>query len=107
MNERKIAWQMLHAEIRRRVNPDDDKGLDLDPQLTNFGLLYRKAREAGLSELAIMIELAGFGATFAMMATDNPLKMAKDIEQGVMAKPNDDDEDEDEVLYYRDEDDRL
>jgi hypothetical protein len=95
MNERKIAWQMLHAEIRRRVNPPDDKGLDLDPQLTNFALLHKRAHEQGLNELDIMFELASFGATFAQMTQNNPLGVAKRIEQGVMAEPDDDDDDED------------
>jgi hypothetical protein len=122
MNARKYAWQMLHAEIRRRVNPADDKGLDLDPQLTNFALLYKRAREEGVSDLDIMIELAGFGAIAFLqrgplpgqtltacgpdgftqtidlggLPRNDPLTVANRIEQSIMTGPDDDDDDEDD-----------
>lgn len=91
MNARRYAWHILHAEIRRRVNPDN-KGLDLDPQLQNIALLHKRAREEGVSELEIVLQLAGFGATFAQMTQNDPVALAKRIEQEVMAEPDDEDD---------------
>jgi hypothetical protein len=67
VNARKYAWQILQADIRRRVDLDEDKGLDLHPQLTNIAVLYKSAMEDGVSPFEIIIELAGFGATYALM----------------------------------------
>jgi hypothetical protein len=91
MNARKYAWQILHADIRRRVDPDENKGLDLHPQLTNIGALYGSAIRDGVLPLDIIIELAGFGATYALMPrTDNdPVSVAKRIQEDVMAEPDD------------------
>lgn len=96
MNARKYAWKILHAEIRRRVAPDE--GQDLHPQLETQGLLMKQAREDGVSEFDILFELAGFGATYALMPrTDNdPLTIAKRIEQQIMSEPDDEDDDGDD-----------
>ena len=95
MNARKCAWKILHAEIRRRVAPDE--GQDLHPQLETQGLLTKQAREDGISELDIIFELAGFGAAYALMPrTDNdPLAVAKHIEQQTMSEPDEDDDGDD------------
>jgi hypothetical protein len=92
MNARKYAWRILHAEIRRRVAPDE--GQDLHPQLEIQGLLMKQAREEGISELAIIFELARFGATYAVMhrTGDDPLAVAKRIEQQIMSEPDEDDD---------------
>ncbi len=92
MNSRKYAWQVLHAEIRRRAGADE--GLDFHLQLEKIGLLMKSARVEGVSELDIIVELAGFGATFAMLGQDDPLAVARRIEQEVLAEVDDDEEDE-------------
>jgi hypothetical protein len=78
VNGRKYAWQILHAEIRRRAAPDE--GLDFYPQLENMGVLMRNAREEGVSEFDIIMELAGFGTTFATMTQNDALAVAAAIE---------------------------
>jgi len=89
MDARKYAWQILHAEIRRRVGDDaNDQSGHLHPELANIGLLLKQAREEDVSELEIIIELAGFGATYALMPPDasDPLSAAQEIELHVMAE---------------------
>ena len=92
MNARKYAWKVLHAEIRRRIAPDE--GQDLHPQIENQGLLMKQARHDGIREWEIFFELAQFGATYALMPrTDNdPLTVAKQIEQLIMSEPDEDDD---------------
>ena len=76
LNAHKIAWQMLHAELRRRMRPDSGMpGLD---ESETFARLYQLARAAGISDLNIMIELAGFAASFAQM-TRKPLGVAQQV----------------------------
>ena len=88
-----IAWQMLHAELRRRMRPDNNgpvypsdvfksEHLTLDPEVERFAALYQQARAAGISGLHIMAELAGFAATFAQM-TRNPVGVAQQVSRSV------------------------
>jgi hypothetical protein len=95
INARKYAWQILHAEIRRGAGTN--KGLDLDPQLQNIGVLLRKAEDEGLSPIGVILELAGFGAMFARFFAEtndrNVTEVAADIGRDVMAEPDDDNDD--------------
>lgn len=62
MNDRKRAWQILHTEIRRRAaNAEADAAWS-----ANIGHIIRDAH----SHAELIIELAGFGATFAPMGRD-------------------------------------
>lgn len=94
MNGRKYAWKILHAEIRRRCGADE--GLDFHPQLEVIGTLLGNARTERISEVDIIIELAGFGASFAQMYGDvtggDLLAMAKHMETKILAEPDDEDE---------------
>jgi hypothetical protein len=95
MESRKYAWQILHAEIRRRVSADEhDEADGRHPELENVGLLMKQAREEGVSDFNIIIDLAGFGATYALMPrTDNdPLRVADEIETRVMSEFDEDDD---------------
>jgi hypothetical protein len=94
MNAREYACQILHAEIRRRVDPDENTGLDPHPQLTNQIVLFRKAIDEGVSELDIILELTRFGATYALMprVDSDPLAAVRLMEQLVMAEPDEPDE---------------
>jgi hypothetical protein len=76
------------------LTPTRTKGLDLHPQLANIALLYKSAMQDGISPMEIIIELAGFGATYALMprSTNSPISVAKLIEEGVMAEPDAEDE---------------
>jgi hypothetical protein len=89
MNARKYAWQILHAEIRRQAGTD--KGLELDPQFENQGVVLRKAREGDISEFDILFELANLGATFALMTQNDPLGVARRIGERIMEEPDEDD----------------
>jgi len=95
MNARKYAWKIFHAELRRRVNPDE--GLDLDPQMVNIGALWGNAMDENIAPLDIVTEVAGFGATFAeRYGPPHVLSVAKRLEQHVLAE-SDEDDDEDEL----------
>ena len=79
---------MLHAEVRRRIGPAHTAP-DLDPELENFRLLHNQAHEEGISSSDIMLELAGFGATFAQMTQNDPLGVAQQISRSVLTEPDD------------------
>ena len=91
MNARKIAWQMLHTELHRRIGPAYT-GANLDPALERFRLLHNQARDEGISSSDIMLELAGFGATFAQMTQNDPLGVARRISQSVLSEADEADE---------------
>jgi hypothetical protein len=94
VDARKYAWEILHAEIRRQASGDHDGG-DLRTEAGNIGLLLQQAREEGVSEFEIIIDLAGFGATYALMArTDvsDPLGVAQEIEMAVMTESDETDD---------------
>ncbi len=94
MNARKYAWKILHAEIRRRCGADE--GLDFHPQLEVIGTLLGTAGAEDVSEVDIIIELAGLGAGFAQMYEDvtraDLLALAKHMETKILAEPDDEDE---------------
>jgi hypothetical protein len=50
-----------------------------------FARLYQQARTEGISDLDIMIKLAGFAASFAQM-THNPLGVAQQVSRTVLAE---------------------
>jgi hypothetical protein len=102
MNVRKYAWQILHAEIRRRADDEYDESQGLHPELENIGLLLKQAREERISESAIIIDLAGFGATYALMPrTDNdPLRVADEIELAVMSESDEEDDRKDDTRWF-------
>ena len=85
-NAHTIAWQMLHAELRRRIDPrhPGDPNRSPDPEVENFAALYQQARADGVSDLDIMCELAGFAAWFAQMTRD-PAGVAGTGSRSVMA----------------------
>ena len=87
MNARKIAWQMLHAEVRRRIGPAHT-GPDLDPELENFRLLHNQARDAGISSSDIMLELAGVRGDVCPDDPNDPLGVAQQISRSVLAEPD-------------------
>ena len=88
MNAYKIAWQMLHAELRRRLGPHHTEAVqDLsrtDPEVARFAALYQQARAEGIAGIDIMAELCRLAATFAQM-TRNPLGAAEQVSRSVMA----------------------
>lgn len=81
-NARKAAWQWLHREIKRRASG----GVDDD---SSIGLVWREIVDAD-AELDFVFELAGFGATFALMPRTNndPLAVADEIGKAIMAEPD-------------------
>jgi hypothetical protein len=86
MNDRKRAWQILHTEIRCRVTDETD----WNAWETNIGTIVREAD----SKVTLIIELAGFGATFALMTQNDPLDVADRIGATIMGEddyPEDDD----------------
>ena len=83
MNAHTIAWQMPHAELRRRMRADSG-GPGPDPESEEFVRLNQQARARGISDLDIMLELVGFAATFAQMAR-NPLGVAQQVSRLAMA----------------------
>jgi hypothetical protein len=60
MNDRKRAWQILHTEIARRERGAPEG----DAWTHQIGNLIRGAD----SHVELIVELAGFGATFAQMS---------------------------------------
>jgi hypothetical protein len=87
MNDRKRAWQVLHAEIRRRASDEENDWTTWSKQI---GIIVRDAD----SKTDLIIELAGFGATFALMGHD-PEKvkaLADTIGANVIQEPDYDDE---------------
>lgn len=89
MNDRKRAWQMLHTEIRRRTDPDPASS---DAYNINFGHLLKDAENLD----HVIIELAGFGATFATMhrSEESARELADLLGARVMQEPDEVDEDE-------------
>jgi hypothetical protein len=92
MNDRKRAWQILHIEIRRRANPNPDTDDEMSTWSTQVGTIIREADD--LSDL--IIELAGFGATYALMPRtgNDPLGVADHIGGRVIQEPDDRGDDE-------------
>jgi hypothetical protein len=92
MNDRKRAWQILHTEICRRERGVPDWADAWEHQI---GTLVREAD----SNITLIIELAGFGATFAQMSAlkntrdGDAVDLADRIGQGVMAEPDEPDDD--------------
>ena len=87
---RKIAWALIHTELRRRLNDDPaDRPFEVS-ELEWFGRLLKEAREAKVDEVDIIIDMAGFAATYAQMPrTDNePLAVAAKIAALVMSEPD-------------------
>lgn len=96
MNAEKYAWQIVHAEIRRRAGTN--KGLELDPQLENIGVVLRRAQEDDVSSIAIILELAGFAGIFQRMFAhavgEDSIAMAAEMGRDVMARPDSEDDEE-------------
>lgn len=92
LNDRKRAWQWLHIEIRRRaLHPDHDA----TEAWVQGGHIMREV----VNMHDFIIELAGFGATFATMdrTPEEAIALADRIGAGVMLEPDeppDDDEDD-------------
>ena len=61
MNDRKRACQILHTVIRLRGTDE----IDRDACSVNIGTIIRDMN----SPVDLITELAGFGATFALMGT--------------------------------------
>ena len=87
---RQYAWQILHAKIRYHLT--DDEGNE-QQQLDNIAHLFKQAQE-NVSMFDLVLQLAGFGATYAAMPRtgNDPLTVAKQIEQRIMSESDDDDE---------------
>ena len=102
MNARKYTWQILHAEIRRR-GTDDDSGGKLHPELEIQARLFKRACEEGVDLFYVISELAGFGATYALMrgSGNDPLAVAEHIELGVMAESDESDESADDIQWFK------
>ena len=60
----------------------------LHPELERFGLLLKEAREAKIDDFDILLEMAGFAATYAQMLNpgNDPLEVALLIAAHVMAE---------------------
>jgi hypothetical protein len=82
VNDRKRAWQILHAQIRRR----SDKSVDIPMWRQQIVSIIKGADDLP----CVIIELADFGATFATMASDDPLTDADKTGALVMAQTDDD-----------------
>jgi hypothetical protein len=91
MNDRKRAWQILHTEIRRRASDDDET--DMDTWSKQIGTLIRDAD----SKADLIIDLAGFGATFALMYNEpeRAKRVADAIGASVIQEPDYDDDETD------------
>lgn len=93
MNDRKRAWQMLHNEIRRRAAVLDGTADTCDPSwVSNQFAIMREVE----SESTLIFELAGFGATYALLPKPipDPVGFADAYGATVMAEPDDPDHDE-------------
>ena len=84
MNDRQRAWQIIHTEIRRRAN---GTGTD-ESWAANVGSIIRSAD----SVPDLIIELAGFGATFALMDGERGLKVADIMGARIMQEGRGDDD---------------
>ena len=107
MNDRKRAWQILHTVIRLRATDE----IDRDACSVNIGTIIRDMN----SPVDLITELAGFGATFALMGdpkdevdaesgeslgivTRDPehiMRLADLIGASVMQEPDEPDDEED------------
>ena len=93
MDARKYAWQILHAEIRRRGCDDADEGGEQSDELLNIYLLLKQASDEGVDFNDIILDLARFGATYALNPPDgNPLGVAQAIELRVMTESDESDD---------------
>lgn len=82
MNDRKRAWQILHNEIRRRA---DERGPS-EIYARQVGAIMREADDL----FDVALELAGFGATFALYGRDPEMaaEMADRIGAAVIQEPD-------------------
>lgn len=90
MNDRKRAWQILHNEIRRRADHDIDfvdQGYADDAWCRQLGSIIGNAD----STTDLIIELAGFGATFALWGNtpEGAKALADSIGAAVIQEPDD------------------
>jgi hypothetical protein len=65
-----------------------------------MGLLMKSAREEHVSELDIIINIANFGATFALEAYRNPMGTAREIELGIMSESDESDDYKDNSRWF-------
>ena len=101
---RKYAWQILHAEMRRRTSDDADEGGEQSDELLNIYLLLKQASDEGADFNDIILELARFGATYALTpppAGTDPLGVAKEIELRVMTESDEFDDWRDDSRWFK------
>jgi hypothetical protein len=92
VNDRKRAWQILHTEIARR-----ERGV---PEGDAWGHQIGNLIQNADSHFNLIVELAGFGATFAQLSArksnrwpdDDAVVQADGIGMGVMQEPDDEGE---------------
>jgi hypothetical protein len=96
MNDRKRAWQILHIEIRRRANPETYTDDEMSTYATQVGSILVEAIAKSGDMCELIIELAGLGATFALMGRDHGRVRGVIDKVGalVMQEPDNTDEDE-------------
>jgi hypothetical protein len=84
MNDRKRAWQILHAQIRRRST----ENVDIPTWREQIRSIIRGCDDPA----CVIVELADFGSTFATMTriSDDPLADADSIGAWVMAQSDED-----------------
>jgi hypothetical protein len=99
MNDRKRAWQVLHNDIRRRAaclndTPEDEMIAINEAWSHNLGTIIREAK----SKSTLIVRLAGFGATFALMGRDpdHALALADMLGAEVMEEPDEPEDDPDQ-----------
>lgn len=94
VSSRKLAWRILHAEIRRQAAPDP--GLETHPQWERIGGVLKLAHDADIPMSHIVIDLANLGATYALLSSlksgSDVFSVAAEIERQIMAEPADGDD---------------
>ncbi|MGA5543504.1 hypothetical protein ACPCIR_16745 [Mycobacterium sp. NPDC051198] len=84
MNDRKRAWQVVHNEILRRSTTDTTHD---DTRLAQIDAILAEVDD----EYDMVMQLAGFAATFALMHRDpaSARRLADQIGARVMQEPDD------------------
>jgi hypothetical protein len=93
MNASKYAWKILHARIRDNLAADE--GLGLSRVVETIATLLDQADEDNIEVDRLIVALAGWGAKYALMlrrTDEDPLRVAKRMEEDIMAQPDGDDD---------------
>lgn len=81
---------------RIRYRAGADEGMDFHLPAGTHWPADEQAREDGIRDFDLALELADLGATFAVLTKNDPLAVAARIEKQIMAEPDEEDEEDEE-----------